>query len=66
MEADITLIGKIILLGFIHWMLVPFALKALIEKSTFLAERRHVGSSHNLPYLRGLVDLSRNPSHFYC
>lgn len=32
MTIDITLILKIILLGFIHWMLVPFALKALLER----------------------------------
>ena len=39
MEIDITFILKIILLGFIHWMLVPFALKALIDR------KRVVGGS---------------------
>ena len=40
MEIDITLILKIILLGFIHWMLVPFALKALVERKRVLGGKK--------------------------
>ena len=40
MEVDIILILKIILLGFIHWMLVPFALKALIERKRVLGGKK--------------------------
>ena len=40
MEVDFTLVIKIIVLGFIHWMLVPFALKALIERKRVLGGKK--------------------------
>jgi hypothetical protein len=40
MAIDITLILKIILLGFIHWMLVPFALKALLERRQVIGGKK--------------------------
>ncbi len=40
MEVDITLILKIIVIAFIHWMLVPFALKALVERRRVLGGKK--------------------------
>ena len=40
MEIDIILILKIVLLGIIHWMLVPLALQALIERRRVLGGRK--------------------------
>ena len=40
MEADVILILKIVLLGFIHWMLVPLALQALIKRRQVIGGRK--------------------------
>lgn len=40
MEIDAILILKIVLLGIIHWMLVPLALQALINKKHVLGGRK--------------------------
>ena len=40
MEIDALLIVKIVLLGIIHWMLVPLALQALINKRQVLGGRK--------------------------
>ena len=40
MEIDAILIAKIVLLALIHWMLVPLALQALIEKRRVLGGRK--------------------------
>jgi hypothetical protein len=51
MEVDITLIVKVILLGFIHWMLVPFALKALVG-------RKHVVGGKKAPWAVAIIFLT--------
>ena len=40
MEIDVILIAKIVLLALIHWMLVPLALQALIEKRRVIGGRK--------------------------
>ena len=40
MEIDVILIAKIVLLALIHWMLVPLALQALIEKRRVMGGRK--------------------------
>jgi hypothetical protein len=40
MEIDAILIVKIVILALIHWMLVPLALQALIEKRRVLGGRK--------------------------
>ncbi len=40
MEIDAILIAKIVLLALIHWMLVPLALQALIEKRRVIGGRK--------------------------
>ena len=40
MEVDVVLILKIVLLGVIHWMLVPLALHALIERQRVVGGRK--------------------------
>ncbi|MBA7698358.1 hypothetical protein ES703_107035 [subsurface metagenome] len=40
MEIDVILIAKIVLLGLIHWMLVPLALQALIQRQRVLGGRK--------------------------
>jgi len=39
-EIDVILIAKIVLLALIHWMLVPLALQALIEKRRVMGGRK--------------------------
>jgi hypothetical protein len=51
MEVDIILILKIVLLAFIHWMLVPLALKALIE-------RKHVLGGKKAPWAVAIIFLT--------
>ena len=51
MEIDTIFILKIIALGFIHWMLVPFALKALIE-------RKRVIGGKKAPWAVGIIFLT--------
>ena len=40
MELDVILIAKIVLLAVIHWMLVPLALQALIERRRVIGGRK--------------------------
>ena len=40
MEIDAILIVKIVLLALIHWMLVPLALQALIERRRVIGGRK--------------------------
>ncbi len=40
MEIDAILIVKIVLLALIHWMLVPLALQALIERRRVVGGRK--------------------------
>lgn len=40
MEIDVILIAKIVLLALIHWMLVPLALQALIERRRVIGGRK--------------------------
>jgi hypothetical protein len=40
MEIDVTLIIKIVLLGIIHWTLVPLALQALVNRKRVLGGRK--------------------------
>lgn len=40
MEVDWILILKIIVLSFIHWMLVGFALKALVERKRVIGGKK--------------------------
>jgi uncharacterized membrane protein YwzB len=40
MEIDAILIVKIVILALIHWMLVPLALQALIEKRRVIGGRK--------------------------
>ena len=51
MEIDTILISKIFLLGFIHWMLVPLALQALIE-------RRRVFGARKAPWAIAIIFLT--------
>ena len=40
MELDVTLIVKIIIIGIIHWTLVPLALQALVNRKQVLGRRK--------------------------
>ena len=40
MEVDVILILKIVLLGLIHWMLVPLELRALVERRQVIGGRK--------------------------
>lgn len=51
MTIDMILITKIILLGFIHWMLVPFALRALLD-------RKQVVGGKKAPWAVAIVSLT--------
>lgn len=58
MEVDVVLILKIVFLGIIHWMLVPLALQALIE-------RRRVIGGRKAPWAVAIVFLTCLGSLFY-
>ena len=58
MEVDVILIVKIVLLGLIHWMLVPLALQALIQ-------RRRVLGSRKAPWAVAIVFITCLGSLFY-
>ena len=58
MEVDVILITKIVLLAIIHWMLVPLALQALIE-------RRRVVGGRKAPWAVAIVFLTCLGSLFY-
>ena len=40
MEVDVVFLMKIILLGVIHWALVPLALRTLIERPAVIGGRK--------------------------
>ncbi len=58
MEANTILIVKIIVLGLIHWTLVPIALQALIE-------RRRVIGGKKAPWAAAIVLLTGLGSLLY-
>jgi hypothetical protein len=58
MEVDITLILKVILIAFINWALVPFALKALVE-------RKHVLGGKKAPWAVAIIFLTCAGSLLY-
>ena len=58
MEVDVILILKIVLLSLIHWVLVPLALQALIQ-------RRQVLGGRKAPWAVAIVFITCLGSLFY-